>query len=123
MLFRSVYTLVGRKRRLHNINSQDFKTVGYEERLSVNQPIQGSAGDIVINAQIKVAKCKRLKELGVKMILQIHDEILFECPEENLEEANKIIKEYMENPFGNEVKLNVPLEVDGGVGDSYQEAC
>lgn len=118
-----VYTLVGRKRRLHNINSQDFKTVGYEERLSVNQPIQGSAADIVINAQLRVAKCEKLKELGVKMILQVHDELVFECPEENVEEANKLIKEYMENPFGSDVQLNVPLEVDGGVGNSYQEAC
>ena len=96
--------------------------VSYEERLAVNQPIQGSAGDIVINAQIRIGQDKRLKELGCKMLLQVHDELVFECPEENIEEALKIIKKYMTNPFGDNVKLNVPLEVEAGIGDNYQEA-
>ena len=117
-----VYTLVGRKRRLHNINGTDYRMVSYEERLAVNQPIQGSAGDIVINAQIRIGQDKRLKELGCKMLLQVHDELVFECPEENIEEALKIIKKYMTNPFGDNVKLNVPLEVEAGIGDNYQEA-
>ncbi|MBO8161074.1 MAG: hypothetical protein H0Z24_05510 [Thermosipho sp. (in: Bacteria)] len=71
-----VYTLVGRKRRLPNINSQNYKQVAYEERLSVNAPIQGSAGDIMMNAQIRIEVDERLKELRAKMLIQVHDKLI-----------------------------------------------
>lgn len=118
-----VYTILGRKRRLPDINSKDGKVSSYAERLSVNSAIQGTAGDITINAQLRVAKEKRLKELGCKMLIQVHDELVFECPEESVEEAISIIKYDMEHPFGDDPKKIVKyLRADSGFGNSYQEA-
>lgn len=118
-----VYTILGRKRRLPEINSSDGAVSSYCERLSVNSAIQGTAGDITINAQIRVAKEKRLEELGCKMIIQVHDELVFECPEQNMDEAIQIIKYDMEHPFGDSPDRMVKyLRADEGTGLTYQEA-
>lgn len=119
-----VYTILGRKRRLPDINSSDMKMMSYCERLSVNSAIQGTAGDITINAQIRISEDERLKEMGCKMIIQVHDEIVLECPEEYCEEAIPIIKYYMEHPFGDDPKKQVKyLRADcEGYFDNYQEA-
>lgn len=118
-----VYTILGRKRRLPDINSSDGAISSYCERLSVNSAIQGTAGDITINAQIRVAKEKRLEELGCKMLIQVHDELVFECPEQNMEEAIQIIKYDMEHPFGDSPDRMVKyLRADEGTGLTYQEA-
>ena len=117
-----VQTLLGRKRRLHNINSSNYKVAAYEERLSVNATVQGSAGDIAMSSQVRIDTDKRLEEMRCFMLMQIHDEILFECPEEHVEEAIPIIKRYMEHPFGDNVELNLPLIAEHGVGWSYQDA-
>lgn len=137
-----VNTLVGRKRRLPEINSDNFGVSAYNERLSINACIQGSGADIMINAQNRIEgtnPCEvtkhflkeegltkkfiasdRLKELGCEMLVQIHDELLFSCPEENCEEAMKIIRDCMIYPFGEDVHLNVDLEVGAGHSKSYQ---
>lgn len=137
-----INTLVGRKRRLPDIHSSNFGKVSYCERLSVNACIQGSGADIMINAQNRIEgtnpclvtkyyleeygvkekfiASERLKELDCKMLVQIHDELLFECPEENCEEAIQIIRDCMIYPFGEKVKLNVDLEIGSGYSDSYQ---
>ena len=118
-----VYTILGRKRRLPDINSSDMKVSSYCERLAVNSAIQGTAGDITINAQIRVADEERLRELGAKMLIQVHDELVFECPEENCEEAITIIKHLMEHPFGEDPRKQVKyLRADYDLGDSYQDA-
>ena len=118
-----VYTILGRKRRLPDINSSDGKISSYCERLAVNSAIQGTAGDITINAQIRVAQDERLKEIGAKMLIQVHDELVFECPEENCEEAISIIKHLMEHPFGEDPRKQVKyLRADFDMGDSYQDA-
>jgi len=118
-----VYTILGRKRRLPDINSSDGKISSYCERLAVNSAIQGTAGDITINAQIRVQQEERLKELGAKMLIQVHDELVFECPEENCEEAITIIKHLMEHPFGEDPRKQVKyLRADFDMGDSYQDA-
>ena len=137
-----INTLVGRKRRLPDIHSSNYGTVSYCERLSINACIQGSGADIMINAQNRIEgtnPCKmtkfyleengldtnfvaseRLKELDCEMLVQIHDELLFQCPEENCEEAMKIIRDCMIYPFGEKVSLNLPLEVGYAHGLSYQ---
>lgn len=116
-----VYTIIGRKRRLPDINSKDGAIRSYCERLSVNSAIQGTAGDITISAQINVAKEEYLKEKLCEMLIQVHDELVFECPEEYLEECISIIKHDMEYPFGE--KNVVPyLRADYDLGDSYQDA-
>lgn len=118
-----VYTILGRKRRLPDINSSDGAVSSYCERLSVNSAIQGTAGDITINAQIRVAKEDRLRELGCKMLIQVHDELVFECPEQNMDEAIQIIKYDMEHPFGDSPDRMVKyLRADEGTGLTYQEA-
>lgn len=120
--YRYVNTIIGRKKHLPDINSSDIAKMAYNERLSVNSTIQGSAADITINAQIKIYKNERLKELGCNMLIQIHDEIVFECPEEHLEEAIEIITDCMQNPFGKGKNLRVPLIAEHDFGDSYQDA-
>ena len=125
MAHRQLYvnTILGRKRRLPEINSSDGAISSYCERLAVNSAIQGTAGDITINAQIRVAQDERLKELGAKMLIQVHDELVFECPEENCEEAISIIKHLMEHPFGEDPRKQVKyLRADYDLGDSYQDA-
>ncbi len=118
-----VRTILGRKRRLPDINSRDMKKSSYCERLSVNSAIQGTAGDITISAQLRIDSEERLKELGCNMLIQVHDELVFECPEENLEEAIEIIKYDMEHPFGDtEDRMVKYLRADYDFGSSYQEA-
>lgn len=118
-----VYTIVGRKRRLPDINGRDYKMVAYEERLAVNAPIQGSAGDVTMNAQIRIDEDPDLESYyRCRMLIQVHDELVFECPEENIEEVIPIITHYMQNPFGDNVKLNVPLIAEAGYGNTYEEA-
>ena len=118
-----VYTILGRKRRLPDINSPDMGVSSYCERLSVNSAIQGTAGDITISAQNRIDLDERLKELRCNMMIQVHDELVFECPEEHLEEAIPIIKHYMEHPFGDNEDRTVPyLRADYDTGDSYQDA-
>lgn len=114
-----VYTVLGRKRRLPMIYSSNKGEVGYAERLSLNAPIQGSGADIMINAQINVDKNERLKELDCKMLLQIHDELIFSCPTENCEEAIEQIRECMCYPFGRDKTLNLPLDIGADYGQSY----
>ena len=115
-----VYSVLGRKRRLHDINSHDYRTVAYQERLSVNSAIQGSGGDIMMMCQPKIENDPRLIEMGCTMRLQVHDEVVLNCPDEHLEEATKIVKNYMEHALPKE--LNIPLRVDSDTGKSYAEA-
>lgn len=136
-----IRTLVGRKRRLPEIYSENFGQVSYAERLSINACIQGSGADIMINAQNRIEGTKphkmtkyyceehgcepfiaheKLRELDCQMLVQIHDELLLECPEENCEKAIEIIRDCMIYPFGENVHLNLPLDIGGGHGLSYQ---
>lgn len=117
-----VYTLLKRKRRLPDINSQDYKMVAYCERLAVNSAVQGSAADITMSAQNRINAEPWFDEHRVKMLIQVHDELVFECPEEYVEECITRVKALMEHPFGEKVELNLPLRADADSGDSYQEA-
>ena len=117
-----VYTLLRRKRRLPDIRSRDFKQVAYCERLSVNSAVQGSAADITGSAQNLVDADPWYEEHGVLMMIQIHDELVFECPEPYVEECIRRTKSYMEHPFGSKVELNLKMRADFDSGDSYQEA-
>lgn len=117
-----VYTLLRRKRRLPDIRSRDFKQVAYCERLSVNSAVQGSAADITGSAQNLVDADPWYEEHGVLMMIQIHDELVFECPEPYVEECIRRTKSYMEHPFGPKVELNLKMRADFDSGDSYQEA-
>lgn len=117
-----VQTLLRRKRRLPDINSSNMKMKSYAERLAVNSTIQGSAADITSSAQNRVDADPWFLEHRCLMIIQVHDELVFECPEEYVEEAIPRIQYLMAHPFGDNVNLNLELRADADSGDSYQEA-
>jgi len=113
-------TLMGRYRDLPHINSSKRGLRGHAERAAINTPIQGGAADVVMMAMLNVAKDERLKQLGFRMLLQIHDEIILEGPEESAEEAQRCLVEDMERPF--EKPLLVDLVVDSQVAKTWYEA-
>ena len=113
-----VETILGRKRHLKDINSNNFVVRGHAERNAVNAPIQGSAADIIKVAMINIDRALSEGGFKTKMLLQVHDELLFEVPEEEIEPIKALIKEKMESA----VKTKVPLIVEVGVGNNWLEA-
>ncbi|NLC49087.1 MAG: DNA polymerase I [Bacteroidales bacterium] len=113
-----VETLLGRKRFLPDINSRNGIVRGYAERNAINAPIQGSAADIIKVAMIRIFRRFEEEKLQSKMILQVHDELNFNVPMDELEVAKKIVVEEMENAY----KLSVPLKTDCGWGKNWLEA-
>ena len=113
-----VETILGRKRHLKDINSNNFVVRGHAERNAVNAPIQGSAADIIKVAMIDIDRALSEGGFKTKMLLQVHDELLFEVPEEEIEPIKALIKEKMESA----VKTKVPLIVEVGVGNNWLEA-
>ena len=117
-----VLTLVGRRRRLKDIDSHVWMKRTHAEREATNAPIQGSAADIVKAAMINIAEDEECKRLGVEIVNQIHDELVMECPEETAEEADKRISYLMELPFAGEAALCVATPTDGKIVDCWAEA-
>ena len=113
-----VETLFHRRRYLPDINSRNFNLRSFAERTAMNTPIQGSAADIIKVAMIEMAKKLKEEQLEATMLLQVHDELIFEAPEEEIEQLEKLVKEVMEHT----VELSVPLKVESSVGDSWYEA-
>ena len=113
-----VETILGRKRHLKDINSGNFVVRAHAERNAVNAPIQGSAADVVKMAMIKIQKELEKEKLQTKMLLQVHDELIFESPIDEVEVAKNIIKTEMENA----IETQVPLLVEVGVGNNWLEA-
>ncbi|SKC07771.1 DNA polymerase I [Soonwooa buanensis] len=113
-----VVTMLGRKRHLKDINSSNFVVKGHAERNAVNAPIQGSAADIIKLAMIKIDNILTEKQLKTKMLLQVHDELIFEAPLDEVDEVSTIIKDAMESAYS----TKVPLTVEVGVGDNWLEA-
>ncbi len=116
----AAYTILGRRRRLPDIWSTHDMDRWAAERQAVNTVIQGSAADTCKLAMLLIYDERLDKKYGCDMLFQVHDEILFECPEEHVEEVKPIIKMWMEHPFPSE--LAVPLEVEIGHGNSWGEA-
>ena len=113
-----VQTVLGRRRYLRDINSQNAVVRGAAERNAVNAPIQGSAADIIKLAMINIHKKLQEGNYRSKMLLQVHDELVFDVYRPELDEIQKLVKSEMENAF----KMDVPLEVDLGVGENWLEA-
>ncbi|MCX8526198.1 DNA polymerase I [Chryseobacterium formosus] len=113
-----VETILGRKRHLKDINSGNFVVRAHAERNAVNAPIQGSAADVVKMAMIKIQKELEKEKLQTKMLLQVHDELIFESPIDEVDVATHIIKTEMENA----IETQVPLLVEVGVGKNWLEA-
>lgn len=111
-------TLLQRRRYIPEITSKNFNIRSFAERTAMNTPIQGSAADIIKLAMIHMSK--RLKQEGLKarMLLQVHDELIFEVPPEEIEILKKIVPEEMENA----IELSVPLKVDYNFGSTWFDA-
>jgi DNA polymerase-1 len=113
-----VTTVLGRRRYLKDINSQNAVVRGAAERNAVNAPIQGSAADIIKLAMIAIQSKLESENWKAKMLLQVHDELVFDVPKEEVEALQKMVKNEMENAF----LLDVPLVVDMGIGTNWLEA-
>jgi DNA polymerase-1 len=114
-------TILGRRRPIPELQSGDPVQRGFGERMAVNSPIQGSAADLIKVAMIDVNRqlCHELPH--TKMILQVHDELIFEVPKKELEEAKQLVKTEME-ATGKKMGLSVPLKVDLGTGHNWRVA-
>jgi DNA polymerase-1 len=114
-----VRTMFGRRRLVPELTSRNFQVRSASERMAVNMPIQGSAADILKKAMIDVhAALPTIAGGRARMILTVHDELLFETPKEAADETSAAVRELMSAA----VKLNVPLTVDVGVGENWKEA-
>ena len=113
-----VATVLGRRRYLKDINSRNAVVRGAAERNAINAPIQGSAADIIKIAMLNIYKRMQAEQLQAKMLLQVHDELVFECPKAELDALKQLVQTEMENAY----TLQVPLTVDIGVGQNWLEA-
>lgn len=117
-----VQTILGRKRHLQDdIWSGNYGKVGYAERLAINAPIQGSGADIAVSAQIDIENDPILKELGYEQLLQVHDEVVGQVPDENAEAAMKRVQYLMANCLPQPMN-GIELRADADTGRTYSEA-
>lgn len=113
-----VRTLFGRLRPMPEINSKDVPTRNRAEREAMNTPLQGTAADLLKLAMVKVHARLKREKMQTRMILTVHDELVFEAPDSELEAAQGIVKAEMEGTY----KMKVPLRVDVGAGKNWKEA-
>ncbi len=111
-------TLLGRRRYLRNINSNNRVVKQFEERVAINMPIQGTAADMIKLAMINIHKELAKKKFSSKMVLQVHDELLFDAHKDEVDDLLKLVKDLMETAL----PLNVPVVVDTGIGDNWLDA-
>ncbi|MBD79085.1 MAG: DNA polymerase I [Crocinitomicaceae bacterium] len=111
-------TVMGRVLRLRDINSANHMVRSQAERIAINAPIQGSAADVIKVAMINIHKWLSNSDYKTKMLLQVHDELIFDVPKEEMEEIRPIVEREMTNAY----TLEVPLVVDSGIGENWLEA-
>ena len=113
-----VLTIMNRKRTIEELSSTNYIERSMGERMALNTPIQGSSADILKKAMIEIDKALEKEKLESTMLLQVHDELIFNVKNNELEKIKTLVKEIMENT----IKLSVPLEVDIEVGDNWYDA-
>ena len=113
-----VETYFGRRRYLPDVHSRNGTVRAFAERNAINSPIQGTAADIIKLAMIRIAAAMKKAELKSKMILQVHDELVFDVYKPELEEVQALVKENMMHA----VEMEVPMEVEMGTGQNWLEA-
>lgn len=111
-------TLAGRRRYLPNINNRNSVVRQRDERIAINMPVQGTAADMIKIAMIKIYQEFKKRKMKTKMIMQVHDELVFDCVESELQDVIKIV----ENKMKHAIKLNVPIDIEIGYGPSWYEA-
>ena len=112
-----VRTLFGRVRPIPDIQSRNPNLRGFAERTAVNTPLQGTAADLIKVAMIRIDRKLREQKLKTKMTLQVHDELLFDVPEDEIDAVRSLVKQEMENV----IELNVPIVADVGVGQNWRD--
>ena len=110
-------TLFGRIRPIPDINSKNINQRGFAERTAVNTPLQGTAADLIKLAMIRIDNEIQKRRLQSRMTLQVHDELVFEVPEDEVEGMKLLVREQMENVH----ELEVPLLVEIGVGANWRD--
>ncbi|HMB40742.1 MAG TPA: DNA polymerase I [Balneolaceae bacterium] len=113
-----VSTLLGRRRYIPDINSRNWNVRGFAERMAINMPIQGTAADIIKLAMIHIQKFIKDENLKSRMLLQVHDELIFDIAPEEEQDVPAKIKDLMENAY----ELDVPLDVEMGLADNWLDA-
>lgn len=113
-----VKTLMGRRRYIPEINSGNWNVRSFAERTAINMPIQGTAADIIKRAMINIQKYIEEHQLKTRMLLQVHDELIFEVPEDELDQVAPVVKKMMESAY----RLAVPLKVDMGIAGNWLDA-
>ena len=113
-----VSTLMGRRRWLPELKSSNFNTRSFGERVALNMPIQGTAADIIKLAMVRVHRRLKAEGLAARLVLQVHDELIVECPEAEAERVARLLTEEMEGV----VSLSVPLTAEAHAGRSWAEA-
>ena len=120
MLFRStgyVQTLLGRRRSIPEINSPNRQVREAAERMAINMPVQGTSADIIKKAMVNLHREMSRRKLKSKMLLQVHDELVFEVPENEMDEMRHLAPDMMVNAL----KLSIPLKVDTKIGRNWGE--
>jgi DNA polymerase-1 len=112
-----VRTLFGRVRPIPDINSKNINQRGFAERTAVNTPLQGTAADLIKIAMIRIDAALRERGLKSRMTLQVHDELVFEVPEDEVDSMRTLVRDQMENVH----PLTVPLLVEVGVGKNWRD--
>jgi DNA polymerase-1 len=113
-----VETIAKRRRYLPELKASEHQERSMAERMAMNTPIQGSAADLIVEAMLRLHSKIKSEKLPLKMLLQVHDELVFECPEENAAEFSQIIKSEMENAM----QLSVPIVANVGIGENWLAA-
>ena len=111
-------TILGRRRYLRNINSSNRVVRQFEERVAINMRVQGTAADMIKLAMINIYKELEKRKAKTKMVLQVHDELVFDAHKDEVDELRPVIKKLMEEAL----PLNVPVVVDTGIGDNWLDA-
>lgn len=112
-----IETLLGRRRVINELRSSNFNVRSFGERAAMNMPLQGSSADIIKLAMIGVDKALKKGNYKAKLVLQVHDELVIDCPIDEADDVSKILKNEMENA----VKLRIPLTVDVNIGRSWYD--
>jgi DNA polymerase-1 len=112
-----VQTILGRKRLIQDINAANRQVREAAERMAINMPVQGTSADIIKKAMVNLHREMLQRKLKSKMLLQVHDELVFEVPEDELKEMRQLVPEMMVNA----IKLSIPLKVDVKTGRNWGE--
>jgi len=117
-----VETLFGRRCHIQGANDRNMARRSFAERQAINAPIQGTAADIIKRAMIRVAAALDGSKLQAQMLLQVHDELLFEVPEKELDDTSELVRGLMEQAATPVLTLSVPLVAEAGIGATWADA-